>query len=68
LKPPLSLLESILLFLPLNYAICLVCSTLRRKDMRSILRQGTRFFISMTVGILIVSAVVLGVMEYALAH
>lgn len=68
MKPAVTLLENILLFLPVNYAVCLVCSTLRRKDMQTAFRQGTRLFIGMTIAVIAGCAALYFVMEFILAR
>ncbi len=64
----MTLVENILLFLPLCLVICLVASTLGREQAGDILRHGLRLFVTMSLSIMAICVVVYLVMEYALAH
>ncbi|MFT7617744.1 MAG: hypothetical protein ACI97A_001383 [Planctomycetota bacterium] len=62
----MTMMQNILLFLPLCLAICLVSSTIGRDNLRDILRQGFRLFATMSLSIIGICAVVYWVMEFTL--
>ena len=62
----MSLLTNILLFLPLNLAICIVSSALRRQDMGDVIRHGLRVFAYMSGTIILASLVIHFAMEWLL--
>ena len=68
MKAPVSLIESLLLFLPLCWAICVFSTAMRRYDMAEVLRSGTRFFIGMTAVVVVGCAALYFLMEFILSR
>lgn len=68
MKPEMNIFENLMLFLPLNYAVCIVSTALRRKDLSIILKQGTRLFVGMSIAVIVASALVYGIIEFVLGR
>lgn len=68
MKPEINIFENLMLFLPLNYAVCIVSTALRRKDLSVILKQGTRLFIGMSIAVVVASAAIYGILEFVLSR
>ena len=64
----MTLMQNILLFLPLCLAICMVSSTIGRENLGDAMRQGLRLFATMSLSIIAICAVVYWVMEFTLSR
>lgn len=62
----MSLLQSILLFLPLCYVICFFSSAMRRPDLGDVFRHSLRLFVIMVSTIFAICIALHLVMEYVL--
>lgn len=62
----MTLLENILLYIPLALGICLISQALRRDSMREIVRSALRVFSWLTVTMFVSCAVIFWIMETVL--
>lgn len=64
----MSLLQTILFFLPLCWVICLVSSVLRRESLAEAAKVGTTLFVKMSLAIFAICVATYFVMEWRLSY